>query len=317
VITGNSQDNLLNGAAGNDTLEGGGGKDTLNGGTGADVMKGGEGDDIYYVDNANDSVLESNPNTRVGGVDTVYSYLENGTVTLGDNVENARIFATGASNITGNGLDNLIYAGSGVNIIDGGAGIDTLSYTYATPKSPGGVTLTLSETAATTASGLSRADVVSGIENLIGSNYADKLTGSSGNNFLDGGRGNDQLFGGDGDDTLVGGMGKDLLTGGAGADVFKFSALQDLGVVSSARDVITDFVHGIDKIDLSMLDANTATSADNPFTAFVASTAAFTAAGQLKFSEGVLYGNTDGDSAAEFAIQLVGVSTIDTNDLIL
>ncbi|MNP27849.1 Serralysin precursor [compost metagenome] len=179
------------------------------------------------------------------------------------------------------------------------------------------MTLTLSETAATIASGISRADVVAGIENLIGSNYADKLTGSSGNNVLDGGRGNDQLLGGDGDDTLIGGQGKDLLTGGAGADVFKFSALQDLGIVSSARDVITDFVRGIDKIDLSMLDANTATSADNPFDGFIDSTAAFTAAGQLKFSAGVLYGNTDRDSAAEFAIQLVGVSTLNTTDLIL
>ncbi|WP_166362084.1 calcium-binding protein [Pseudomonas akapageensis] len=317
VITGNGLDNLLNGGAGNDILEGGVGNDTLNGGTGADSMIGGEGDDIYYVDNANDSVLETNASRSTGGLDTVYSYLENGTVTLGDNVENARIFATGASNITGNELDNLIYAGNGVNIINGGAGVDTLAYTFATPRGQSGVTLTLNDSGAATASGISGADVVVGIENLIGSNSADKLTGSSGDNLLDGGRGNDQLSGGDGNDILIGGLGKDILTGGAGADVFKFTTLSETGVTSSTRDVITDFVRGIDKIDLSVLDANTATNADNSFTTFIASTAAFTAAGQLKFSAGVLYGNTDSDAAAEFTVQLTGITTLDTTDLIV
>ncbi|MFJ4453914.1 cadherin-like domain-containing protein [Pseudomonas sp. NPDC089392] len=298
VITGNAQNNLLDGGAG------------------ADTLIGGDGDDTYTVDNADDRVVETTQGA-VGGIDTVYSYLENGTLVLADNIENARIFAKGASHITGNSLDNLIYAGNGVNHIDGGAGIDTLAYTYAPVKGGKGITLTLSESSATTASGSSGADVVMSIENVIGSNYADNLTGSHGDNVLDGGKGNDQLFGGDGNDTLIGGLGKDILTGGAGADIFKFGALAEMGTSSSTRDVITDFESGIDKIDLSALDANTTTSADNPFVSFIAANAAFTAAGQLKFSAGVLYGNTDGDAAAEFSIQLTGVTTLTVNDLIL
>ncbi|MEN5036762.1 calcium-binding protein [Pseudomonas sp. TWI929] len=298
VITGNAQSNLLDGGAG------------------ADTLIGGDGDDTYTVDNADDRVVETTQGAA-GGIDTVYSYLENGTVVLADNIENARIFAKGASHITGNSLDNLIYAGNGVNHIDGGAGIDTLAYTYAPVKGGKGITLTLSESTATTASGSSGADVVMGIEKVIGSNYADNLTGSRGDNVLDGGKGNDQLFGGDGNDTLIGGLGKDILAGGAGADIFKFGALAEMGTSSSTRDVISDFESGIDKIDLSALDANTTTSADNPFVSFIAANAAFTAAGQLKFSAGVLYGNTDGDAAAEFSIQLTGVTTLTVNDLIL
>ncbi|CAK0773641.1 hypothetical protein CCP3SC15_4860003 [Gammaproteobacteria bacterium] len=43
----------------------------------------------------------------------------------------------------------------------------------------------------------------------------------------------------------------------------------------------------------------------------------FTVAGQMKFVSGVLYGNTDADSAPEFAIQLTGITAITTSDLVL
>ena len=46
---------------------------------------------------------------------------------------------------------------------------------------------------------------------------------------------------------------------------------------------------------------------------------AFATAGDLYFDNvaHVLYGNTDADTAAEFAIQLVGVSTLTATDLFL
>jgi hypothetical protein len=43
----------------------------------------------------------------------------------------------------------------------------------------------------------------------------------------------------------------------------------------------------------------------------------FTAAGQLNFVDGVLYGNTDSDIEPEFAIQIVGVTYLASSDLIL
>ena len=64
-----------------------------------------------------------------------------------------------------------------------------------------------------------------------------------------------RLDGGAGNDTLVGGRGTDTLTGGAGADLFRFLTNQDSGV-GLARDVITDFEKGSDKIDLSALTAS-------------------------------------------------------------
>jgi Ca2+-binding RTX toxin-like protein len=51
--------------------------------------------------------------------------------TLGNHVENGRILATGAANLTGNALNNLLYAGTGNNVLDGGAGSDTVTWAYA------------------------------------------------------------------------------------------------------------------------------------------------------------------------------------------
>lgn len=61
----------------------------------------------------------------------------------------------------------------------------------------------------------------------------------------------DTLAGGAGADTLLAGRGPDLLTGGAGADLFVWRDLPwNAGTV-------TDFVHGIDRLDLSaLLDAS-------------------------------------------------------------
>jgi Ca2+-binding RTX toxin-like protein len=50
--------------------------------------------------------------------------------TLGTNVENGRILTTSAANLTGNSLNNVLYAGVGNNVLNGGTGIDTVSYAY-------------------------------------------------------------------------------------------------------------------------------------------------------------------------------------------
>ncbi len=57
----------------------------------------------------------------------------------------------------------------------------------------------------------------------------------------------DTLSGTAGDDRISGGSGADVLSGGAGADVFVYTSTRD-GV-----DIITDFVPGTDRIDLSAL----------------------------------------------------------------
>jgi Ca2+-binding RTX toxin-like protein len=172
----------------------------------------------------------------------------------------------------------------------------------------------LNVTTAQTTGG-SGSDTLISVENLTGSNYGDTLTGNGSNNNLNGGSGADVITGGAGNDTLLGGSAQDTLTGGTGNDFFKFNAPSESGITSTTWDVITDFVSGQDKVDFSAIDANSSTTAADAFTGFISSTASFTVGGQLKFVGGVLYGNTDSDATAEFAVQLVGVSSLTISDI--
>lgn len=105
--------------------------------------------------------------------------------------------------------------------------------------------------------------------------------------------------------------------GGAGNDIFVVNKLTDTGITNTTWDVITDFTKGQDKINLSALDANSATASNDSFSSIIGGATAFTTAGQLKIIGNVLYGDTDADSAAEFAIQLTGISTLSLTDFVL
>lgn len=159
------------------------------------------------------------------------------------------------------------------------------------------------------ASMLSRADTI------WLSNFADRFRGYAGNDRLYGYGGNDVLLGDGGRDVLWGGFGRDTLVGGTGSDLFWFTASAETD--PGGRDVIADFRRGEDVIDLRGIDANSAARGDQAFTGFIGKAQGFSAPGQLKFSNGVLYGNTDRDGAAEFAVRLNGVSTLSAADLIL
>jgi Ca2+-binding RTX toxin-like protein len=308
-LTGSNYHDKLTGNALANTLNGGLGNDQLNGAAGADRLIGGDGSDFYFVDNAGDVVSETNAVASTGGIDTVYSYIS--AYTLTDNVENLLLLATGAANGTGNNLNNVIDAAAGNNILNGGAGIDTLSYAFATAAITANLGLTTAQ-----ATGGSGSDTLLNFENLTGSNYHDKLTGNALANTLSGGAGNDTLAGGAGNDLLIGGTGLDMLYGGTGADTFDFNALNEMGLGAALRDVIGDFKTSEgDKIDLSTLDANLATAANDAFSFIGASAFSSNATGQLRFAGGVLYGSTDADTAAEFEIQLVGVSNLQSTDL--
>ncbi|WP_437180611.1 beta strand repeat-containing protein [Pseudomonas laurylsulfativorans] len=309
-LTGSAYHDTLTGNALANTLTGGAGNDILNGVAGADRLIGGDGSDRYYVDNAGDIVSETNATASSGGTDSVYSFL--GAYTLGDNVENLRLLSTGAANGTGNSLNNIIDAGAGNNVLNGGAGIDTASYVYATAAVTANLGLTTAQ-----ATGGSGTDTLLNFENLTGSAYHDTLTGNALANTLTGGAGNDTLNGGAGNDLLIGGIGLDKLYGSTGADKFDFNALSEMGLGAALRDVIGDFKSSEgDKIDLSTLDANLATTANDAFSFIGSSAFSSNATGQLRFAGGILYGSTDTDTAAEFEIQLLGVSNLQTADLI-
>jgi uncharacterized delta-60 repeat protein len=146
------------------------------------------------------------------------------------------------------------------------------------------------------------------------------LTGTEGNDNLIGGSSTDIIYGQGSNDTLDGGGGADTLNGGQGDDTFQFTSASDIGLTAGNRDVIEDFTAGQDQIDLTAIDANTSLAGTQAFSGTLLSTTdPFTQAGQLRFdsSEGILYGNTDIDAEAEFALELIGVTALQVTDLVL
>ncbi|MBX3670854.1 MAG: VWA domain-containing protein [Rhodocyclaceae bacterium] len=329
-ILGNEFDNKLYGFAGNDTLDGG---------TGADLMDGGDGNDTYYLDNANDVIGDSS------GVDTVVAYINDYTLVAGiENLTlgNSSTVLKGAGNAVGNTLignayNNVLDGLAGADTMMGGAGNDTYYVDSASDRvielSGQGtdlvystVSLMLSDnvenltlTGSSSIGGAGNA----GANTITGNAGANRLLGWGGNDVLNGGFGKDTLDGGEGNDTLVGGGGADSLTGGSGNDTFDFNFIWETGTSSGSWDVINDFAPGQDIIDLSGIDANSSTAATND--AFVSLTVGgafsgiFSSPGELYFdtTNGTLYGNTDADASAEFAIQIAGISSLTTSDLAL
>jgi Ca2+-binding RTX toxin-like protein len=182
----------LAGGAGNDIFTGNSGNYLLRGNAGNDTVFGGDGNDTYTVNNSEDSVVESEADSNIGGLDLVNSM--RASYTLPANVESDAILNTGAANMSGNGLNNTIYAGRGNNSIDGGEGSDTVNYVNATTGGAG-VTVSLVITTAQTTGG-SGDDTLLSIEHLLGSHENDVLTGNALANRLDGSHGNDILSGG-------------------------------------------------------------------------------------------------------------------------
>lgn len=163
-----------------------------------------------------------------------------------------------------------------------------------------------------------------GNDTLSGEAGNDTLNGGAGNDILSGGLGNDKLLGGAGNDNLQGGagndalysgIGKDIMSGGGGADVFYFATSAEAGVGVN-QDRITDFARGVDKINLSAIDAIVGAGTANDAFTFIGS-AQFSAAGQVRFANGVLYGSTNADAAAEFSIALTGVTSLSATDILL
>jgi len=197
--TGNSAANTITGNTGNNVL--------ADGGTTADTMIGSGGNDTYLVTVATDTITES----ANAGTDIILTTVSL-TGALPANVENLRLMA-GTINGTGNSSNNIIYASSALNALDGGNGTDTVSFQYGAGVGLGvTASLSTSTTVATTISGGSGNDTLLNFENIIGSRYSDSLTGTTGANLLAGGAGNDTLVSGGGVDTLDGGPGNDTYT---------------------------------------------------------------------------------------------------------
>ena len=137
------------------------------------------------------------------------------------------------------------------------------------------------------------------IENAIGGGGDDTIGGNAANNLLRGGGGNDRLNG------L---FGTDRAEGGAGGDVFAFTSINDSADYLRrsdggkwTADVLADFTSGVDRIDLSAIDANRRARRRR---LRVHRHAAFTGqAGQLRWEAANgfvhIYGDVNGDGLAD------------------
>jgi Ca2+-binding RTX toxin-like protein len=276
VITGNSANNVLDGLAGNDTLTGGSGNDRLDGGSGIDTASyatatAGVTVDLYYF-------TEGQPqNTGGAGLDTL----------------------VGIENLTGSNFNDTLLAdfpAAEQGTLNGGTGNDRLVASHSE--------YTLNGDA--------------GDDELLYGNGDGTLNGGTGNDHLQAGDGG-TLNGGDGNDVLEAGeLFSSILNGGAGADtlycgvggsICDYNAVSD-SPAGAGRDVIYNFGPDPAKIDLTDIDANSLVAGNQAFTWIGSS--AFTAAGQLRYNTttGLLQGSTDGDTAAEFEIQLVGAPAL-------
>ena len=101
-----------------------------------DTLVGGDGNDTYYIGYLKNSadVITENATVGAGSNDTVLSFLTN--YTLADNVETL-LLQTGASNGTGDGLDNTLTGNSVSNSLSGGAGNDSLDGGVSDVYNPG------------------------------------------------------------------------------------------------------------------------------------------------------------------------------------
>jgi serralysin len=122
-----------------------------------------------------------------------------------------------------------------------------------------------------------------------------------------------------------GGAGLDTLVGGSGADAFQFQGGDFSGNSRKAADWIWDFSQADgDKIDLGLVDANTAIAGNQAFT-FIGSSAFSHSAGQLRYEvvtvnnlpETIVYGDTNGDGLADFAMRLTSGLSLSNSDFIL
>ena len=153
-----------------------------------------------------------------------------------------------------------------------------------------------------------------GDDTLRGSRKAELMVGGLGDDTLLGDRGDDTLLGSAGDDLIRGDEGADLLAGGDGADRFVFRSVREIGK-GAQHDTIVDFAPN-DTLDLHDIDANTRRRGDQSFT-FIGGADFDRKAGELRWADGMVQGDVNGDGRADFKITLQGVDSLTACNIIL
>jgi Ca2+-binding RTX toxin-like protein len=186
TLIGSAGDNVFRGLAGDDSIDGLGGNDTV------DYSQDQPYGDLVFLNGAGGVTVNLAAGSAIDGF--------GGTDSL-TNVENA----------IGSAFSDLFVASSAANLLNGGGGIDTVSYALAV----GGITANLD--VGIGAGGDASGDSYVSIEGLIGSSFGDTLVGLAGvTNTLNSGDGDDFIYG-EGIDVVNGGAGSDVFFGGQGS----------------------------------------------------------------------------------------------------
>ncbi|MBZ9799559.1 peroxidase family protein [Mesorhizobium sp. ES1-4] len=278
VMIGGPDADVLSGGQGDDVILGNDGADTLLGGAGDDLIKAGAGDDVVFGGAGNDIIFGGDGHDMLFG-------------DAGDD----RIFGdAGNDTIEGGAGNDTVYGGSGddriiANVGDGDDvywgedGQDTLDYAAISAS----LTIDLGNGLlhhGSVSSAQTGHDTMFGFENMIA---------------------------GSGDDTIIANDAANIMDGGLGSDTFVFG---------SAADANGDTIVGLqpgDKIDLSMIDADTSAAGHQSFVLFAG--AGFTSAGQVMVSyqmaadgeHTLVSGEINGDGAADFGIDVAGHHDLD------
>ncbi|APO79620.1 alginate lyase/serralysin-like metalloprotease domain-containing protein (plasmid) [Rhizobium etli 8C-3] len=310
VIYGYGGDDVVRAGAGDDRIVGGSGADKLLGQDGADRVSAGAGDDIVYGGNGNDTIDGG------AGNDTLKGETGANTVTGGDG-DDTVYGGAGTDDLSGDAGADTIVAGEGDDSLNGGADNDRLYGGEGADRLYGqdGDDMLVGQ------GGADRLVGANGNDMLYGYSDSDKLYGDAGADKLVGGEGDDTLYGGAGDDRLYGDEGADNLYGGTGADTFVFISLDPSTLTSTGRDDIYQFSPAeYDTINLSSIDANATINGGQAFN-FIGTTAFSDQGCELRYvntgSETYVYGDVNGDGAADFSIHVDGVVQLQSSDFIL
>jgi Ca2+-binding RTX toxin-like protein len=293
IITGTEGGNTLFGGLGNDFLIGRDGGDELDGGAGIDGVSYDASDAgvVITLDDINAGTRSSASGGHADG-DVLIS-IENvtgsnfadriignsGTNTLTGLNGNDQLFGLdgndrliggeGQDTLSGGNDDDILLGGAGSDRLDGGTGIDTVSYA----GHAAAVVLRLGDAGAAgtgvstilTSGGFAvETDVITRIDNVIGSDLSDSLEGNASANTLNGGLGDVTLVLSGGADRLDGDGGNDFLFVAQTTD----SLTIDLGfrVTSEASAAIVTLVEIENVISSDGNDKIIGTAADNQIT---------------------------------------------------
>ena len=192
----------------------------VSGASGSDLLIGNESNNILKGNAGNDTLIGN------GGDDTLYGGTGNDSLYGG----------TGNDLLEGGDDNDYLVGGLGNDTIRGGDGIDTVDYSLEIGRLR--VILGANDTTANATIGNTDTDILSSIENVIGTQFGDQITGNNRANSIDGGAGDDTidagvddeidiLYGNIGNDTFIlrADNGVDIIDGGEGFDTVDYSSL--------------------------------------------------------------------------------------------